>query len=373
MENSRILIITHNKGGGSTYYLKNMINILSDGYQFIILKKLETDLVELTINDNEESWTETYHLIHRYNQLLYRLLSLKLSGIHINHLIDYPLTYIAQLIFDLRLPYVVSIHDWYYISGHPHLITPLKNLQDQDQDIPYKENIGQKSVSFINNIRAIFEKAQVVIVPTYCVKEEYQERFPTTNFKVIYHENIKYQFMPKVIKGLTKEEKRLKIGLIGDFHEYKGYNIVRDCVEEVEIRKLPIDFYHWGISCPHDKIIYMGAYQGRNELMEKIKMIDIDLFWIPSQVYEIYCYVLTEMQMIGLPILSANIPTFLERCKEYSGHKSYSLTLSFIDIVNIFDHLLKNDIESNHKAIVHNSHNNGYITLYNTIFKNLNN
>lgn len=312
----RILFITHNWGGGTEYYYKCLAQMFKNDYQLIVLRSQSGSVISLHLEDN-------FQLVDlgndkEYADLISRLKSLGIRAIHVNHLINHS-PHSQKLIEDLDLPYMVSIHDYYYLSGQ------------------YDINRINLAVDFYQ----LLSKSQLNIVPCRNIGNIYNQRYPDISFETIYHENVitKQVIIDNETKQLIKSRGEVRIAVVGHITLTKGVGYILDLLNNQQ--SLNYKVYIIGTSThEHPRLAITGEYKGNDELEVKIKEIDPDILWIPGRVQETYCYVLSQLLKFAKPIVAPLIPTFVERLSGLPGIFLHDPSYSDHDMILLFNQIV---------------------------------
>jgi hypothetical protein len=290
------LIITHKRGGGSTKYLNDLISFMrSRGYNFVFMRGKD-EMVDIEI----EGCIYALNLVTEYDHIIDFMSPLHLKGVHVNHVIDFP-EQISQLLGDLNLPYIVTIHDWFFISGN------------------FEDNRPTASNEQLRYYRSILLFADEVFVPSESVEKIYKENYPDAKFTVVPHEILQFKQIP-----FSRESNViLNIGILGFISYIKGANVIIECALDSQKKKLNHMYHIYGshesVAALPSNVVCHGEYKNYDHLCDMLKETPIDIFLVPGIWHETYCYVLTDLLRQHLPICLAKYPIFEERCKDMKG------------------------------------------------------
>jgi hypothetical protein len=321
-----ILIITHGRGGGSIKYINDIVTLVKSRFpegksdiEFITLEGFGNDVI-VHIEQGEPGIR--FNIFFELDNIIDFLLSFKFHVIHVNHIIDFPLEHITKLIEQLKLKYIISIHDWFFLSGQFDLCE-------------YKPN------QIITNL---LEHASAIFVPSQSTFLTYNKSYPNAKFIFKPHENVAPINLTNnnILKDRffdTSDKIEVHIGIFGIIRNFKGSNLVLKCAGENNriyykdtnfegsvTKKIDIFYHIYGrididpsVLTGFPNIICHGEYKNAND----IDVSNIDIFWLPSVWKETYSYVLTEYLQHAKPICAANYPIVKDRCKGMTGIYTY--------------------------------------------------
>lgn len=255
-------------------YENDLTNLLHDNYNFVYLYKLENG-----------SYTVVIGGLHNFNfiitndnfQSMYKFIQkLPLIGVFINHCIDFKIPVINNILQVLKLPYIIIIHDYAYLSVDVH--NPDKYIKNMD-------------------IELLLTGSTYNIVPSNSCYNIYHKHMPNIIFNILPH-----QLLTKtdIIIAPNKPDK-IKILVIGTiFSKIKGSDIIKTLdllIENTNIEISILGFYSEGLK----NIKFINMYYGDADFKEKMENIDCQIIFIPSMCDETFCYTFTlacQMQKI---------------------------------------------------------------------------
>lgn len=295
-----ILIIAHESGGGSeTFYQRLVADI--NFTNFVTLRpinKLQLEIPNVA--------TLYFPSVNDEFAKIIRLLSIK--SIYTSQLVGYDIPQIVSFILDLKVPYIVTLHDGYYLYH---------DLEIYKQ--PQPPHIKKFLMQFLRD-------ASVITAPSQSLIDFYHQHIPDLKIKVVPHETIIFN-SPKYV---TKNPLPLRVGIIGKIDTVgKGRRISTLCSHDAYNRNLPLNFIVFGtFSGDNNHITVTGRYSNDQELFSLLDKYQPNLLWIPGLYHESYCYVLTLILMSGLPCIFPDLPIYRERTTGFIGCHLYPSNFS---------------------------------------------
>jgi glycosyltransferase involved in cell wall biosynthesis len=299
-----ILIITHTWGGGSEYFYQQLINHGSS-FRFVTLRNHQTGhQAKLHI-----PWQGQIHIQSiddNHTRTLLKNLPVKL--IFVNQIVSYPIPSIIRLIYDLNVPYVITLHDGYYVYS---------DLQSYTKKHPH--GVDQM---FSN----LLQKAALLTAPSETITRLYHTHIPSLKITMIPHEVLTFG-SPLSVK---KRSLPLLVGIIGTINTPgKGLDTIIDCANLAHNHHLPLKFIVFGqLTKPSPHVKVTGRYSSSTELFSRIQQYQPHMLWIPGLYLESYCYVLSLILLSTLPCAFPDISIYRERTKGFIGCNLYPPTLT---------------------------------------------
>lgn len=326
-----ILYILHEKigtVGGASFSNLDIIKNIPDNFKAFILTSKDNQ-VELWTADSSLEKIANWNILSVneldgiYDEILSKL---DIAVVHINHLINHSLDLISR-IKEREIPYIVNIHDFYYICPSIHLIDENYNFcnfscSNCSYDI---ENWQSKYHDFLKD-------AKYIIAPSDSCINLYKEIYTDlNNFKLIEHgRNLK-----KANNLYTVPESKIKIVVPGHISPHKGSCLIAKIKELDTDNK--IEFHFAGTQIPNLKAY--GETHGRyireefNCIISKIKPSYIAIL---STCPETYSYTLTESWAAGIPVIATNLGALKERVEKTRG----GWTVDYTSPQDIYDFIL---------------------------------
>ena len=241
-ESKAILFITHNMGKGSEVYINNIISAMPE-YRFIIMRNHKDNLVIINYGN-----TYIFDMVNQVNNFIQWMKQNSVVAIHINQLITYPLDITLDFLAKLDVPYIVTLHDWYLLSGD--FSTPYTNCH-----LPR------------DKITRLLKGAHKIITPSQSVTKIFQLTNPNIDYSTVYHEILEYQDIQYPSTTLNQ----LTIGIVGYIFSLKGSRIVDAVLQEIKKYNLPIKIYLFGTTdASSPDLTITGEYHSHAELFTRV-------------------------------------------------------------------------------------------------------
>ncbi|WP_299524556.1 glycosyltransferase [uncultured Methanobrevibacter sp.] len=317
-----ILFVLHEKIdtiGGTGFTNLDIINSLNNKFQAFILTSDGED-VELWKVDStlEKIANFNYHpekyefsnskLADIYEEILSKL---DIKIVHINHLINHTFDLI-EIANKKEIPYILSIHDFYYICPSIHLI---------DENFNFCE-FKCENCKFGNSLKnwqkhgfKLLKNAYLNVVPSLSVMETYTSIYPDlNNFKLIEHgRNIKKS---NIEPKLTKNP--IKIVIPGHISQHKGSLLIKKIKDLDKTNSLELHFMGTSIPNLNKYGINHGRYE-RGDFNNIISKINPSFVAILSTCPETFSHTLTESWIAGIPVIATNLGALKERINKTGG------------------------------------------------------
>lgn len=337
-----ILFVLHEKigtVGGTGFFNMDIISHLPDEYNAFILTSDGEDVELWNFNDSLEkianyniAFDTDYSVIDNdgnvitddnfdelffsedlaivYSQILSKL---DITLVHINHLINHSFDLI-KYIDEKSIPFLVNLHDFYYICPSIHLVDGNCEYCNFNCDgcggISKDESISNDKIlnKWRKSTEFMLTKSYANIAPTQSVIDIYQEIFPELdNFKVIEHGvNVKKSSFKAQLTS-----KPIKILVPGHVSPHKGSLLIKQ-LKELDNNNLELHFLGTTIPNLNSYGINHGKYE-RKDFNDIVADIKPSFSLILSTCPETYSYTLTESWMAGVPVIASNLGALAQR------------------------------------------------------------
>jgi len=249
-----VLFITDGIGGEIDQHVQYMTDRLEDeGVKALISyydpSKKSFIISRYEIDDDEKL---EFRFPKKYAELFVTLRELKIKKVNICHtqfLPFYFLKDITSFTKALGADLTYSIYDYLPICPRLYLVD---NSGTYCGEPPTKtcntcvKKAGRLAVSpkdvgeWKKAHTKIFKAAENIFVPSDGVAKKFKAHFPKTNIIIRPLPEAPPQITPQTIK--RREGENLRLAIIGDINEFKGSNIVLECIKDASERNLPIEF-----------------------------------------------------------------------------------------------------------------------------------
>ena len=176
------------------------------------------------------------------------LLNLNIDLLHINHLINHTFD-ISRVTEKLKIPVLLSIHDFYYICPSIHLVDKnhqycRQKCQNNDytcQCIPTKtpEQLKQTIKQWQKESQKFLKQCTKIITPSISTQNTYIKQYPNLKDKI---QTITHGRDLTPIKYTPKLEKPIKILFPGYIGTHKGSLLIKEIKEQDKDNKLELHY-----------------------------------------------------------------------------------------------------------------------------------
>jgi hypothetical protein len=321
-----ILIFHHAMHGGSDEYVKSLMNLLSNDYNFIIM----------TYGYNKCFWKfvfpqKDFTFIYSSNDIDF-LKQLNIEYLFVNHLINNNHNIVLNVIEMIKKPMLCIIHDYYYLSDDMTYFKESRNKQNQEK------------------IDSIISKCQTIFVPSATVggiMYKYLRDLGIKNIQHLPHE--KYHVETKIPFIINKNNgdinrdvnngsrKKLIIGFVGVPAYHKGLAIIQEIDKNKQLwttDKYEFDFLIIGPNTDLVNIRSTGKYDGDSGFHKTIEQFNPDILCVASICEETYCYTFTLAMTTGKPLIVLNNLIFQERGQNLNGIIFFPKDITGIGFLN---------------------------------------
>lgn len=322
-----------NNVGGTQFLVRDLVKSISFEYNLFVLFN---DFQGMTLNlyTNSEIICNKYTMdandsqIGRSNALCAQRIKMILTDydisiVHVHHVVDQTLDIILEA-DKLGLPIILSIHDFYWICPSLNMMShEYKYCLDLQNDAYCAECLRQKFGYKPNALQEwrqvtdkVFEMCKVVIFPTSVTKDIYMRYFPRYSEKcaVISHGShpMKVHYKRKIVI-----DDQINIAFVGYVSQLKGSDLAYKLIRSK--RGLRINWFFFGLVQDkrfhhiHEKNVHVCGTYSRDDLPKLIYENNIHLASILTIVPETFCFVLSEIMDIGIPVIATDIGALGER------------------------------------------------------------
>lgn len=368
--NKSIVILSHNKGGGLSKYVNDLLNFKEylhldfNNYNFVSNQK--------NLLDKNYMYYTDHDIIYYLNNTYFEDLILHLNG----NFLDY--NDILKLINNLKankLKIVITIHDFYwFLCNSPNSY----NNEDLLDGV------------FENNVIEIFKKSDIIIFPSERIVNIYKKVLSNTNTeystkniiidKIILSKHIDiYYYNINRYKQTYKDN--LNIVFLGRTDKIKGYDNLQFIIDNLKMSHFNINIFVIGNiytkiekSTKNITINYINDYDEHN-LCSIINDIKPHLFLLLSNCYETWSYVTSFVLYTGLPIFYyEDVYNFRIDKNKIKYVYSYSCKSDIIEkFIHCIDSLTINTVDNKEYTCLNLDYYNDYYipNLYRNLYGKL--
>ena len=269
---------------------------------------------ETIIADNYESIFYNNDLAIIYDEILSKL---DISFVHVNHLINHSFD-LFESITKNNIPYLISIHDFYYICPSIHLLN--ENMEFCRLDctnncgisIDDKGRLPEIIEAWREMNEKVLSQSAVNIVPSKSTADIYNQIFPEMdNFQII---------EPGRDLDILKHDSyfnqdRIRIFIPGHISPHKGSLLIKQ-IKELDSDNR-IDLHLAGTTIPNlnDYGVNHGRYD-RDDFNSLVQEIKPRFIAILSNCPETYSHTLTEAIAARVPVITTNLGALKERVQK---------------------------------------------------------
>lgn len=340
----RILHVTHDLGGGTDRYVKDLSQLYEDeGYTNIVLRfsaKGDASL-ELTPGQKFGALFQKTHIEKFDAQEIEEVLNcvdrLGVDEIHLHS----PIGITPSLLSDLlnNRTFSVTIHDYAWVCPSVTFTTrsgvyfghtpndPSRLLETFAEPFEGLEAWAAQANGDIRVYRKTFEgilqKAKRVI----CAAQDVADRFTTLGLHIDFHiaphpmpEHSPLLQIPRIGKSRRRGE-AARIAIIGGLSDIKGYKQFVSCAKYAEEMDLPLSFVIFGYSKNDEKLkrlkntVVTGRYK-EDEIRSLLAQYSLHGSFFPNEWPETFSYTLSIAMKAGLWPVVSNLGAPAERVKK---------------------------------------------------------
>ena len=319
--NKKVLLISHNLDGGVKQYLQELIQLAESKIQFVCLKGLRGDQVELSFPGyGKQKMTVS---CNSYDDLLSVLEFIDIGMVYFNHTMGLPENFFG-IHKNLQCHSMFMIHDYYLIGSNPTL-TSVDGYFCEDKttrdDICGRKNPLPDGVSielWRKNQLSFLNSIDQILSPSQYAKNIFKDYFPLLRVKVVYHPDAS-SFLKKSQINFTPANSANNIVLIiGALSKEKGADLLQK-VASINSK----NFILLGYAYKKLQSVYEYGQYNNSEILGSIKRINPDIIWFPALWPETYSYTLSSAILTGIPIFAPNLGAFPERLKDIKNSRIY--------------------------------------------------
>lgn len=310
-----VLIVSHNRGGGTERFLQKQTRQLSlQGKSVFFLRpalaKQDPGCAQLTHFSTFQLPNLLPIDLSTPESLSRMLTTLEISEIHIHQLVDFPEgapVTLARIAKNHSVRTIVYIHDYHSICPGINLIDNSRTYCGEPDAEGCNYCLSEKSAKsrttncsditlWRTRYRSLMETADSIIVPDEDVAKRLKSYFHIDTIQVEPHDNFSTSIITPNSEPILPEDK-LRIVIIGAIGYPKGYNILAACARDANKRKLPLEFTVMGFTQSDRTLQQLGVRitgkyleHNANQLLSELSP---HIVWLPSVWPETFSYTLS--------------------------------------------------------------------------------
>ena len=322
----------HKLVGGTVLHIYDLIDNLRDKMNFHVLypengkyrvRSFFEDSTSEVIIGEIASFDNVMTYNYEYRQIVEKVFDfIRVDFVHVHHIMNHYFD-IFDIINEKNIPYIVSLHDFYFVC--PTFVL-LQNNEKYcgDMEKPDCLNCLKKTKNiesdFIEEWRKLsyqaLSQAKKLIAPTDSAKEIFNQYFKDLEITSIEHGvdyvECDYEIAPK------DESAKKNIAFVGGINKIKGVDFLKEFIREVNQENSKYMVHLFGSTCEGElnksngNYIFHGKYN-REYLTRLLKENNIDIVVLLAIWPETYSYTLTESLIAEVPVLAINYGALAER------------------------------------------------------------
>lgn len=315
-----ILMINHSRGGGTERHVQELSHALAgEKIGAYLMQPFEGEHGGVKLRHYKVPQTPNAYFSMEYDRdsFFEALLELGISHFHVHHLIGFPhriLDFISELSSAMKIPYDVTLHDYFVICPRIHLVDA-HDFYNGEPDIETYERMMEYMPSHAEGMPVwqwrlhfarLLRGARKVFVPDADVKERMLRYVPEAAYNVRPHQE-NFQDAPLLTRSTRDDNEPLRVAVIGALTAVKGAHVLAALAEDAATRSLPIHFTlightdHTEITRgTYGNLLVTGEYR-EAEMQALLEYHQPHLVLIPSVWPETYCYTLSIALRYGIP------------------------------------------------------------------------
>ena len=263
--------------------------------------------------------------------------ALGITAVHVHHRFgcESLLRYIENA---ESLPYLVTLHDYSFVSPEPHLAGVDGRFVGEAIDSAWRvlvtasrkyEVFGAEPMRRSDEWATFLRGAAHVLAPSSDCRDRHERLVPGLSVTLAAHLETGYAAEGSRVL-LTPEITDMKPGnhvcnvlMVGEYMATKGARVAED-VANLAYRSGLQDVHfsvlgdrHFGDRAALPNQTFYGAFD-RRSMSRLLGSMKPSVGWLPSQVPETYGYALSEMMNLRVPIVASRIGAFPERLEGYA-------------------------------------------------------
>lgn len=330
---NNVLIVCHNRGGGTERHVQEDIKRLSaEGFGVYLLRPAHRRPSYATLTHPAINALPNIpaFALSETEALKDALKDLDIREIHTHSFVDFetkaPIHLIA-VIKELKARWEVNLHDYKvicprinladengYYCGEPNYQECNNCLAERGSDFAVTDICTWRGMHSV-----VLMTADQVLVPDDDVEMRLQRYFPQIQFSVSPHETI--DSLNIAAQRLWPQPgEALRVVVVGAIGKLKGFDVLLNCARDARLRRLAIQFIVMGYSM-NDRLleevgVHVTGKYSEAEAVELLSSLKPHLVWLPSLWPETYSYTLSLALQAGYPVMAFDIGAIATRLRK---------------------------------------------------------
>lgn len=332
-QDANVLLISHNRGGGTERHVReDTAMLLAAGSGVFYLRPVQGSpgLVRLSHPEHMHLPNLPAFEFADTEAIAAVLRGLRIGRVHNHGLVDFTAEasdHLLAIVAAAGAALDIEIHDY-------QVICPRLNLAGEDGrycgepdtaacNACLARNGSKFGVRDIEAWRAVqgrmLAAASSVWVPDADVRDRLERYFPAIDVAVSPHEEL----VPAAAGANARAAAGapVHIAVVGAIGRIKGYDVLLECARDAQQRRLPLRFSLLGYSLDDRTLLQAGVtVSGRyleHEAHERLRAMEPDAVWLPSLWPETYSYTLSLALQCGYPVFAFDIGAIGRRLREF--------------------------------------------------------
>lgn len=318
----KVLILTHNEGGGVDKHIRDLAQSLSRNALFLVLRPLKKGFVFLEILSPDYGLKLYFSLPDHEEILLDWLLKIGVARVHFHHLMGFSPS-VRNWPARLSCPYDFTVHDYFSVCPQVNLITEEGRYCREPNEEACNRCISIRPYHTKNTIQewrsnyhAFLRGAERVLCPSLDVQERIGR----------YYSDLQLRFVPHLDEGgalPSRREKPQQILFLGSIDKKKGAELIQDLVLKAAKDFPDMKFVHIGNFWPESLEPQSSNFRriplDESSIEATIGGLGPSVFYFPAQCPETYSYVLNLALRAGASIVASRLGAFEGRLARYKN------------------------------------------------------
>ena len=334
-----ILYVLHEGGGGVPNTTKDLIRSVQNNYNvFVITSDSKTMILKHYSNEGlniinkfklTTDWSALPFYEEEHRTIYFSIItSLNIDLVHIRHLFKHSLD-LPEICTSLRIPYIISLHDFYFVSPSINLLNKEGKFYEGTLPVPWMcpsplltdiPNNQKTQDHWTEKMSKVLENAAMIITTSESTKNTYCNFHPVLEgkvFSVIEHGR-DFNVTNLSIPRLPSKNTQIRFLFLGNLTEHKGSKLIRNIIDkDINSR---FEFHFAGTIDQHleGRGVFHGSYS-REDVPKMVAKIQPHFGLVVSICPETFSHTLTEFWSCGIPVIGSNLGAVYDRINRHGG------------------------------------------------------